>query len=75
MELIKVICKKAGENTTAVMPGYTHLQREMCIRDRVTHHGHEHGGVGKAQTVALGCIQLAVGRTVGAFVIGDQRCV
>ena len=27
VELIKVICKKAGENTTAVMPGYTHLQR------------------------------------------------
>ena len=25
VELIKVICKKAGENTTAVMPGYTHL--------------------------------------------------
>ncbi len=30
-ELIKVICKKAGENTTAVMPGYTHLQRAQPI--------------------------------------------
>ena len=27
VELIKVICRKASENTTAVMPGYTHLQR------------------------------------------------
>ena len=31
VELIKVICKKAGENTTAVMPGYTHLQRAQPI--------------------------------------------
>ena len=29
VELIKVICKKAGENTTAVMPGYTHLQLSL----------------------------------------------
>ena len=28
--------------------------------------------MGKAQAVALGCIQLAMGRTVGAFVIGDH---
>ena len=25
--LVRVICKKAGENTASVMPGYTHLQR------------------------------------------------
>ena len=31
MELIKVICRKAAENTTAVMPGYTHLQRAQPI--------------------------------------------
>ena len=31
VELIKVICKKAGENATAVMPGYTHLQRAQPI--------------------------------------------
>ena len=31
VELIKVICKKAAENTTAVMPGYTHLQRAQPI--------------------------------------------
>ena len=31
VELIKVICKKASENTTAVMPGYTHLQRAQPI--------------------------------------------
>ena len=27
----KVICRKAAENTTAVMPGYTHLQRAQPI--------------------------------------------
>ena len=31
VELIKVICNKAAENTTAVMPGYTHLQRAQPI--------------------------------------------
>ena len=31
MELVKVICRKAAENTTAVMPGYTHLQRAQPI--------------------------------------------
>ena len=31
VELIKVICSKAAENTTAVMPGYTHLQRAQPI--------------------------------------------
>ena len=31
VELIKVICRKATENTTAVMPGYTHLQRAQPI--------------------------------------------
>ena len=31
VELIKVICRKAAENTTAVMPGYTHLQRAQPI--------------------------------------------
>ena len=31
VELVKVICKKAAENTTAVMPGYTHLQRAQPI--------------------------------------------
>ena len=31
VELIKVICRKASENTTAVMPGYTHLQRAQPI--------------------------------------------
>ena len=31
MELIKVICRKASENTTSVMPGYTHLQRAQPI--------------------------------------------
>ena len=31
MELVKVICTKAAENTTAVMPGYTHLQRAQPI--------------------------------------------
>ena len=27
VELVRVLCKKAAENTAAVMPGYTHLQR------------------------------------------------
>jgi len=31
VELVKVICGKAAENTTAVMPGYTHLQRAQPI--------------------------------------------
>ena len=31
VELVKVICKKAAENTTAVMPGYTHLQRAQPL--------------------------------------------
>ena len=31
VELVKVICRKAAENTTAVMPGYTHLQRAQPI--------------------------------------------
>jgi argininosuccinate lyase len=26
VELVRVLCKKAAENTAAVMPGYTHLQ-------------------------------------------------
>ena len=30
-ELIEVICKKAEENTDAIMPGYTHLQRAQPI--------------------------------------------
>ncbi len=30
-ELIEVICNKAEENTTTVMPGYTHLQRAQPI--------------------------------------------
>ncbi len=29
--LIRTICKKAGENTDAVMPGYTHLQRAQPV--------------------------------------------
>ena len=29
--LIRVLCKKAGENTAAVMPGYTHLQRAQPV--------------------------------------------
>lgn len=31
VELVRVICGKAAENTTAVMPGYTHLQRAQPI--------------------------------------------
>ena len=31
VELVRVLCKKAAENTTAVMPGYTHLQRAQPI--------------------------------------------
>ena len=31
VELVRVICRKAAENTTAVMPGYTHLQRAQPI--------------------------------------------
>ena len=31
VDLIRVICKKAGENTDAVMPGYTHLQRAQPV--------------------------------------------
>ena len=31
VDLVRVICKKAAENTTAVMPGYTHLQRAQPI--------------------------------------------
>ncbi len=31
MELVKVICNKAQEYSTAVMPGYTHLQRAQPI--------------------------------------------
>ena len=31
VELVRVICKKAAENTAAVMPGYTHLQRAQPI--------------------------------------------
>ena len=29
--LIRTICKKAGENTNSVMPGYTHLQRAQPV--------------------------------------------
>ena len=29
--LVRVLCKKAGENTASVMPGYTHLQRAQPI--------------------------------------------
>ncbi|HIV44541.1 MAG TPA: argininosuccinate lyase [Candidatus Faecalibacterium avium] len=29
--LVQVICKKAGENTASVMPGYTHLQRAQPV--------------------------------------------
>ncbi len=28
---MQVFCKKAAENTTAVMPGYTHMQRAQPI--------------------------------------------
>jgi len=31
VELVKVLCKQAGENTASVMPGYTHLQRAQPI--------------------------------------------
>ena len=31
VELVRVLCKKAGENTASVMPGYTHLQRAQPI--------------------------------------------
>ena len=31
VELVRVLCKKAAENTAAVMPGYTHLQRAQPI--------------------------------------------
>ena len=31
VELVRVLCKKAGENTAAVMPGYTHLQRAQPV--------------------------------------------
>ena len=30
-DLVRVICKKAGENTASVMPGYTHLQRAQPV--------------------------------------------
>ncbi len=30
-QLIETLCKKAGENTASVMPGYTHLQRAQPI--------------------------------------------
>ena len=31
VELARVLCKKAAENTASVMPGYTHLQRAQPI--------------------------------------------
>ena len=31
VELVRVLCKQAGENTASVMPGYTHLQRAQPI--------------------------------------------
>ena len=31
VELVRVLCKKAAENTASVMPGYTHLQRAQPI--------------------------------------------
>ena len=31
VDLVRVICKKAGENTASVMPGYTHLQRAQPV--------------------------------------------
>ncbi len=31
VELVKVLCKQAAENTASVMPGYTHLQRAQPI--------------------------------------------
>ena len=31
VELVKVLCRQAGENTASVMPGYTHLQRAQPI--------------------------------------------
>ena len=30
-ELMRVLCRKAGENTASVMPGYTHLQRAQPV--------------------------------------------
>ena len=30
-ELVETLCKKAAENTTSVMPGYTHLQRAQPV--------------------------------------------
>ena len=30
-DLVRVICRKAGENTASVMPGYTHLQRAQPV--------------------------------------------
>ena len=64
------------------LEGHQHLHPAVIIAD----HRHKGGRVcqpadllhlgqmlmGKAQTVALGCIQLAVGRTVGAFVVSDH---
>ena len=31
VDLVRVLCKKAGENTASVMPGYTHLQRAQPV--------------------------------------------
>ena len=31
VELVRVLCKKAAENTASVMPGYTHLQRAQPV--------------------------------------------
>ena len=30
-DLVRIICRKAGENTASVMPGYTHLQRAQPV--------------------------------------------
>ena len=85
---ILVICRNALGHLFGGAARQRQVQRHQHLHAAVvvTHHRHEHGGVGKAadllhlgqmlmgkaQTVALGCIQLAVRRAVGTLVLGDH---
>ena len=85
---ILVICRNALGHLFGGAARQRQIQRHQHLHAAVViaHHGHEHGGVGKAadllhfrqmlmgkaQTVALGCIQLAVRRAISALVLGDH---
>ena len=85
---VLVIVRKGGSHGLGSGARKAKIQRHQHLHPAVviTHHRHEHRRVrkaadllhlrqvlvAKAQAVALGCIQLAVRRAVGAFVVRDH---